>query len=548
MQLTIKNIQAIQALDLTLEAGPNVLAGSNEAGKSTTCHIVAALMARDMKLAPTKAEVAAMIRTGARSGMAAIGDDQGRVGASWPDGELLVEGDNPPMASAIATGRTMPARLSPKERTALLVEALKALPTQAEWIAAAEAASIPKKAAEAAWRQIDSIGWDNAAKAFADRAKEGKGAWRQLTNVSSYPPKGAESWQAGNHDLELVDQDLDAVSAEVDALVRQRDDMLRDSGVLQARRVDLVAKVGALSALRERREQLTREIEAAEPKLAAARQAHERKVMGHPEAQCPHCSQRIAIHPTAPLARKVEAGITVDPKSFADSKTALERLEAAFKDLVRQQSAVDAQIKTADEAASELEKLPPAHPLDTAKIDAEIEAKRTLREDIRITKEARRLHLEIVALTAAAGLAAATGLRKTKLGDLVDMMNSGFADLCEATGWGKVEVDLDLHFSLGGIPWERLSSGARWRVDAAIALFFAERDSSDLVVLDAADLLDKRGRNGLLRLTQQFDIPVLIGMTLNRSEAQQLADANIPVTFLEAGIGRPVTAAAMAAE
>lgn len=546
MQIEIKNIAAVKELSLDLGSGANILAGSNEAGKTTACEVVSALLVRDAKLDRTKAEIEQLIRQGARSGSAVLGDQEGKISCRWPEPELAVEGD-PPAASPVVSGRVQPARLAPKERTGIFIESLKALPTRAEWCAGAANAGLTDEVALKLWDKVADLGWDGAADAFGKKAQEGKGAWKQATNQPGYPSKGAETWQAPGYDDDLLQVTVEACNVKLAELQGRRDQIVQGVGKVEAERARLRGMADQVGPLGDAEAALDQ----AQTNLTAAQKTFKGMRRGQLEVRCPHCNHPVVLSDQAPFVLKPDPklqGATTDPKAYDDAQRAVVRAETAVSTAERALADATRRAQEAEAAAADLAKLPPPQAVDTAAIDAELGAAKAYREAVRVTHEAMRIHREVVGYTKAAELAGPMGLRKTKLSTLVEAMNASLAGLCESAGWKPIALDLDLNVTLGGFAWANLSQGARWRVDAAIALYFAERDGSHVAVLDGADVLDARGRNGLLKLAGEFEIPILVGMTLTRSDAQKLAGAGYPVTFIHDGTGEALGTPAMAAE
>ena len=78
----------------------------------------------------------------------------------------------------------------------------------------------------------------------------------------------------------------------------------------------------------------------------------------------------------------------------------------------------------------------------------------------------------------------------------------------------------DLTFEAGARPYFVLSESEKYRVKAIMQIATALRDESDLVIFDGADILDQKGRNGLLTLliSLKAKVRALVGMTLARRE------------------------------
>jgi hypothetical protein len=68
-----------------------------------------------------------------------------------------------------------------------------------------------------------------------------------------------------------------------------------------------------------------------------------------------------------------------------------------------------------------------------------------------------------------------------------------------------------------------LSGSSRYRMAATLQVAMAIEDDSDAVLFDAADILDSAGRNGLIKLAQAADLPVLVCMTMRQEQVPDLA-------------------------
>lgn len=549
MRLTIRAMRALQDLNIELQDGAVVLTGQNGAGKSTTCEILAALLTRDATLDRTAEQLKGVIRQGSRKGQASLGDSAGQISVSWPDKEMLTEGD-PPTASMIATGRTRPARLKPKDRAAALVEALKADPTKAEWDGACAEAGIATVVRDNVWKRIaGGIGWDAASKWAADHAREQKGAWKSTANASGYPSKGAESWQApGYDDRELIRYTIEQCDDLVRAAQQARDGRLKAQAVGAADRDRLVRLAEGHDQAVLAAENLEGDVGEARKTLAAAEARLAKVVKALPEARCPHCSNPVAVSLQPFGLLKPIGGISVDALSYEEHETAVRKARENVENLGRQM--VDAQRREEEcKAASEqLGKLPPIDPKPLAEAEAELDRHKAFREAVRVTHKCRDLHGEIGHLTKAAELTGPTGLRKKKLGDVLKMLNAGIAELCDEAGWPTIRIDDDLEFWCGEFHWRELSAGLKWRVDAVMALYIAERDGSNVVVLDGGDCLDAGGRLGIVALGNLYDMPIVLGMRVSLSDANKIATDGATVYRIDQGAAMPIEALPQAAE
>jgi hypothetical protein len=101
----------------------------------------------------------------------------------------------------------------------------------------------------------------------------------------------------------------------------------------------------------------------------------------------------------------------------------------------------------------------------------------------------------------------------------------------------------------GGRAYRRSSTSEQYRVRAVVAVAMAKLDGSDMVVLDAADVLDGTTRSGLFALLDEAGLDALVCMTLTRREqVPDLAASELGASYwIEDGIAQPLRQIAEAA-
>ena len=70
----------------------------------------------------------------------------------------------------------------------------------------------------------------------------------------------------------------------------------------------------------------------------------------------------------------------------------------------------------------------------------------------------------------------------------------------------------------GGTQYELLSESEKFRVRVVLQIGMALSDKSQALVIDAADILDKGGRNGLFKAVKSTGLPAFISMTIDSKE------------------------------
>jgi len=73
----------------------------------------------------------------------------------------------------------------------------------------------------------------------------------------------------------------------------------------------------------------------------------------------------------------------------------------------------------------------------------------------------------------------------------------------------------ELDFKYNSRDYRLLSGGEQYRVRALVQMACAELDGSQYMIFDGADVLDKAGRNGLIKALAAGNVPALICMTMD---------------------------------
>lgn len=523
MQIKIRNYRGIETAEIAL-APIALVAGINGAGKTSIAQAVAAALTRNAAIVDgvTKAAASQLLRDGAKRGQCAITTDGGSVAANWPGASISADGEAPPHASAIACGLECIAELKPKDAAAALQAALHADPTRQELREALVKAGARQELADAVAVKVEAEGYDAGYKRAQSRATELKGQWELITSERWGAAK-AEGWQAGalpqDADLEALEA---AATAADQALEQAIADQSADAAHVarlreQVKAGDAAAKtVDKLDAARAKARTKAEEAVAAYAALPAAETTEE-------TVPCPHCGAHVVIR----------GRTLVEPSGGPDEAENAARIEAkteANAEIARtRKAAEEADRAAADAHRAVQERARALAALDDIKTDgtsaedvaqarqAAQEAHAAVRA-IETTAAAGEKHRAIVEMLAVADVLAPTGIRQAALEEAMRDLHAQMTDLSARAGWGEIAIGEDLAVTYGGRPYRLLSASEQFRTRVVMQVALAMRDGSSAVIIDAADILDRQGRNGLFGLLDGLSVPALVTMTMSRRE------------------------------
>lgn len=548
MHARITNFRGIKRAELSLER-VTLISGPNASGKTSIALALSAaasgqpIPVKGMR----KADAGMLVHSGTGRGEVTLEHDGGAIAVEYPRAAVETQGERPPSATPFALGLLDLTSLDQKEASATLLKYLHAMPTRADLEAALATAKLTAQQLESLWINTQDLGWDGAHDAAKQRGATLKGQWQQATGGQMYGTTKGERWLPDGWETGLEGASEESLRAALTQSHEFRDAAVAASAVTAERRDRLVAEAAKLAEVEAAIVKATAESNAAQQVHAQEKQilaALPRPASQQQTAQCPHCSQPVVIvsgkwtleapRPFDAAAEKVRAdAITAQTaKVTAATTSAKEKLAALTLH-------VNAKAR-AEEAAKQLKGMPEVDPATAAQLEQsreQVKRDETRLEAFRRKRTADTLHQQILQQIAIVQTLAADGLRMRKLREAVSSFNATLAELSTVARWGRVELANDLTIVYDGKPLLLLSASECFRVTVTIRLAMAKLDSSALVVIDAADILDKPGRNGLIRVAAAQSVPVVVCMTGQLDQLPKTS-ARCRVYWLESGTAR----------
>jgi hypothetical protein len=530
MQVKVYDIGGVTEAEFVI-SGLTLIAGKNAAGKTTIARSVASLLCGTVLpiAGSTKGHAIELVRNGKKLGFASLGTEGGDAKLSYPACEMKTDG-TPPRASVVAVGLADLFSMPVKERSATLQRILKTTPTREEFDTKLSELGMEQAALDTLWKEIDRLGWDGSAGEAANGATKKKGAWEQITGKKWGSVAGAQWLPVGQdvsltvHSREKLIEDVNAAKALLEKAIGSA--ALGGAELEQAKALAETVEVkrAALTAVEDEG------ITAARLMMEAQKRRDEMPsadmVSGTP---CPHCKTPL-VHridhntklPRLELVVEIDAGEQKKRRrAIAEADGEVGRLQGAHAESRKAWLATLAALSDAERA----EKLVAEAADKTGSADEVGAARAALTEATKILADyekwttASAIHADITLKLAIAEALGDAGLRKTKLEQVLHLFNdSGLRELSEAAGWSPLVIANDLSISYGGRRFELLSASEQWRARALIQVAFARIEKGSMVVLDAADILDQRGRNGLIKMLSTVRMTALIIMTFAKAD------------------------------
>lgn len=523
MKATIKNFMGCAAAEVEASKIALIL-GLNGQGKTSTLLPIAAALRGGVPLGLQKTKAGMLVKTGAGAASVVLEEDGAKVEVFWPKCERRSEGVSAPEASDIAVGAVAFPAMADKDKVELLRDILKTDPVKQELCEALADAGLSEKVQEAVWHNIEAEGWD----ASLDRAKEKgrslKSQWALIAG-EAYGEKKAASWfpQGWENDLETTS--TEALEADVSLARADLEDKIANQAIGADELARLQEKVDSLADAEKECDDAAGKVTEAQKALKEARAAREKlPKLPNYDLVCPHCGKPV-VYQFGKL-EAVKQSLSAEEREkleqqILDADNAVSKAErelnAAKHEFILSDSALQAIKKAKDELEAKQGKT-----IQPAEVDEARNAVRkaeTRLQSFNRYNEALRVHRNILENQAIINVLEPEGIRRRSLEKGLADFNGRLEYLCHVAEWACVKVDGDMSVSYNDRPFVICSESEKFRAKVTLQAAIAEYDGSHALVVDAADILDNKGRAGLLKLLAGQSYCSFVGMMAAKPSA-----------------------------
>lgn len=572
MKATISNYRGIASAELDLSR-ICLIGGKNEAGKTSTAQAIAAAFTGEPVpiVGVKKSQAGMLVRSGTATGYVEIVSDKGTRNIAWPGARVKTEG-TPPCASPIAVGMVSLATMEDKDRIKFLTDLLNARATREDLEKSLEKLKLPQQTLDQLWKLIETQGWDNAHLQIKEKGARLKGQWEGITG-DKYGSRKSAGWIPPGWE-----PDLDGASEEtLSAIVTDTRDAVEGTIAVTAVDEDKLNQLKDLAATKPLRERALAEAEkeSVDPEISSqleSLRSQRAEVLGNidilvkkrdaicitkPESiPCPACAaelqvigksivlangisekemkEREAAHKD--IQKKIDAANVSSEEysaSIAEKQEIVRRFETTRSEKI---GAARQSLKQATDAEKELATMVDAAPSSEGgnvdEMRALLNHAETRLKAYKTKRDADRIYASIDANQELIDTTGSEGVRADVLSKALGAFNSRIEPITKAAGWRPVAIEKDFSITYGGSPYLLLSESAKFRVRVALQLVLAKMDNSAITIIDAADILDRTGRNGLLGAIHASKLPSVVTMTIDSMDlVPDLGKAGLGVSY-----------------
>ena len=563
MDVQISNFKGITSARFSIK-GITIIGGKNGSGKTSIQQAVGAALTNDYipSLGQARYDAMFLVQNGkATSEVSIKGKDVGNISVFYPSMKSTGSGLH---ASRVAMGLDRISQMKNKERSVFVSDFIGCKPTKQELIERLKDFTTEVQAK--VWESIEGLGWDSAYKQSQEKGTKLKGAWELIAGerygknkAENYTPEGWIAFSHRGKTLEEAERDV----SEAEKAVK------KCSGKNEMLKIDLnrlKALAGQKASLEEKSKEsflkqigLKAELEELKGKEKHAREKH--LFSGN---SCPNCGQYLKVNPGGGIDVLNYAKLARTPQQRTEleieQKKALTLIglkNGQIEEHTNIHNEICVKLKEAEKAGIDFAKFEEENKDTVSSIrsiqfgnkeiakefltggleEAEIALNQTKKvyEAIRTKEQAEYYHNKIKSNAQIQSVLSPDGIRLFVLSKKIGEVNIELSSLCARAKWGKLVIGDYLDISYDGKPYWLLSESEQYRVDVIMQVYIAERDKSQLIIFDRTDLLDGKGRNGLVRLMKTIKIDCLVLMTLN--DPSELPEADYLTTcWLEKGV------------
>jgi len=510
MQVHIKNFRGLTEAQFDL-GNITIIGGENGSGKSSTAQAVTAALTGEAPIPNLKKQqYQRLVRIGAAGTWIEIKTPDGRAIMTYPDGKAYTEG-KPPRSSVYATGLASPLEMSAKEAAEAWALILDTEPTLEHLEQALKAQALDDIGTITA--TVRARGWDGAHAQYKEDGARHKGRWEQITG-ERYGKTKAEGWSP--HPLppgstrEQLEQAVQAAKTTHDKAIAsmaladdERDKLLFAANTLASRRDTLS---GAETAFKDAQAAYGKEHDL----------YREMPVPDEAPLRCPHCSKPVRLRSGKLFAADMGEHISREEHKAAAARC--EDLKAKMNAVAETVMQARSLVAQSESAIAKLNENEGKITVDTQATAAALDDAQKVLKHWTAVQDARAAHETVLRHVVIVDILAPEGLRKRQLDAAITAFNTALQGLTGASKWPRISVEPDLNVSFDGRPYTLLSESEAYRVRSIIQAAIAMRDGSELLVFDRADLLTKKGRNGLFRLCEATGLRCLMLMSASSLE------------------------------
>ena len=517
MQIAISNFRGISDVDFEL-GKITIIGGKNGVGKTSIAQAISAALTGECPIREfQKKDYKHLVKIGKPVANIEVKTDSGQAVMQFPEGKAWREG-NPPVMGFYASGLVSPLDMKKSDAANAWILLLKAEPTLENLRDELK----EFENVEEIVQLVKSLGYDGALGNVKEEGAKRKGRWERITG-EHYGTAKAESWVPNGF---VATGEKEALEANLKAKQEAYNESLKKNAVSDYERAGLAAKAQTIDEKEKQLKVNEAALEGFKTDLESVKANLELYKNSFNLLRCPHCNKFLRIVGNEVI--KAESEVLPNEKKIDEFKSCIKNLQIGYEETNNRVAKYKTEISEAKAAKEKLNSSVVAEPNTTAA--NELQTAKDALAACNAYHEAKAENKEVMWRIEAAKILAPEGLRKRFLEKKLKEFNKFLEQLCDAAEWAMVKIEPDLSVSFNDKPYPVLSKSEQYRTRCTIQAALAVLLNCDLVIYDGADILTKKGRNGLYNLcveaeSEASNLHSIMLLTANSAKEIPLLDS-----------------------
>ena len=522
IQAKINNFRGIKSAALDFSDTITVIGADNGEGKSSTAQALAAAATGNAMPfdGMTKKDAEKLIYKGEKEAKVTFYEGVNGSQIRYPQCEYETKHD-PIVISDMSAGLKQISGLKPAERIQFLTVLLDALPSKEQLNGALD---VKSEWLENIWKEISINGWDNAVKIYEEKRLSNKLKWQEITG-EKYGSKKADGWTPASWDMDLMDKTEAQLTDELKQADEWVDAAIRSTAISDDDKEKAKVLVESIPELEKQSVEALEKYGKTSKALADVRKSRDAIPMQAAGAQaaCPQCGTMLIMKNNQLLKHS-----DVTPEKSAENDALRKQADDAVVEMTelyeiaqKAKMIIDTQLQDAKQAAQKPSRAtgsPEAgDDIDKTKQQQET-ARRRLADALRVFN-ANKKFVAITVLDGVINALKPNGIRKDCIEGAFKKLNAMLTALSGIAKWAPVQIEIDGHIRYGDIPFSLLAESEQYRVNAVFQVLISGKEKSRFMIIDRADCLLPKKRDGLMKMVARSKIPTAIFMALPDRES-----------------------------
>lgn len=536
MLVKIENFRKIENESIDLSLGKiNLICGNGHQGKTSVLKSITAISTQEPlpfysfagKRLIDKKQALNLVNDSARE--AKLSCEENNI--FYPECNVVTHGENSIKGTDFSCGLKFYTDLTDKEKSSLLSQLFKTLPSDDLLMGELNKIDLPQAAINKIIESIAAVGWDDTLANGISKKQMLKGQWKEVAR-ENYGSKKAKNWIPENYSPDLEGSSEETLT---DELQQQREG-------LEA----ILSMQGASEQEIESLEYLAKDFDKLEIKVKEDLENYHKSEKDNIEAleflnefppvqekksyQCPNCEEKLElVNKASSIHLKKFSSLDGDNLIYAQEKNkeAQNSYNLAKSKLKNSNSTLNESRRKLEESKLACEKL--------AEIDKENNGNRSqeiaseidkCRESLKnaeerlkafqLKKGADKYYKNILLNEEIENILKPDGLRKKCIEKALTDFNSKIKSVCKSLY--KIEVKENLEVYMNNRQFFLLSGSEQFICRTILQIVISEIQESPTIIIDGADIMDSFDREKVISCLSDLNKTSIVSMTILKKE------------------------------